>query len=339
MKEKRSLWREALVQVFLKPRGILKMSQVWLPLSLILVAGSRPDPGAQVRASLFLLYAVLSKGLSSILINDLTDREIDRRAGKERWITSLPLPAGIMIPVVLLASGYLALVAAGGDSLVLVSFTATALLGILYSLKPVRFKERGLWGVWAYSLSAAILHAVLPWTLFRPAWGLLPLLFSVVLAEKTVQILFHQVVDFESDSADEVRSFAAVAGRGKAGRALHLALNAAIAADIALLFYVLAETRSRPLVFSLIALAALTGVCVSFLYVRIISRKYRTATALTQTLPWAYLGLSYVIFYALPPLLLAASAWSEPRMWILAGLSALSLLGVSVNYLFYNPRK
>ncbi|MBN2409298.1 MAG: UbiA family prenyltransferase [Candidatus Aminicenantes bacterium] len=338
MKKRRSLWREALVQVFLKPRGILKMSPVWLPLSLILTVGSRLAPGARFNASLFFLYAVLSKGLSSILINDLTDRENDQRAGKNRWITLLPLPYGIGIPAILLVSGFPALVAAGGDSLVLASFTATALLGVLYSLKPVRFKERGLWGVWAYSLSAAILHAVVPWTLFRPAWGLLPLLFSVVLAEKLVQILFHQVVDFDSDSADEVRSFAAVVGRGKAGLALRLALNVAVAADIVLLFYVLAVTRRQPGVLWLITLAALAGVCGSFLYVRIISKKYRTATALTQTLPWVYLGLSYVIFYVLPPLLLGALAWSEPKMGILAGLSVFSLLGVSVNYLFYNPK-
>jgi 4-hydroxybenzoate polyprenyltransferase len=113
MEKKRSLLLDALAQVFIKPRGILKMSQVWLPLSLILMAGTRLDPGARLCGSLYLLYAVLSQGLSSILINDLTDREIDRRAGKERWITSLPLPVGITIPVMLLASGFLALVQAG----------------------------------------------------------------------------------------------------------------------------------------------------------------------------------------------------------------------------------
>jgi hypothetical protein len=222
---------------------------------------------------------------------------------------------------------------------VLASFTATALLGILYSLKPVRFKERGIWGIWAYSLSAAILHALVPWALFRPALWLLPLLFSVVLAEKLAQIFFHQVVDFDSDRADKVRSYAGVAGRGKAERALRLALNIAIAADLVLLFYVLFEMKGQPLFFWLIGLAVIVAIGGSAIYVKIISKKYKTATALTQTLPWTYLGLSHVLFYALPPLLFLALALSEPEMWILAALSTLTFLGVSVNYFFYNPKK
>ncbi len=339
MERKHSLFIEALSQVFIKPRGILKMSQVWLPLSLILVAGTSLNPSAQFRASLYLLYAVLSKGLSSILINDLTDREIDRRAGKERWITSLPPLAGIMIPVFLLASGFLALISAGGGLLVLASFTATVLLGILYSLKPVRFKERGVWGIAAYSLSAAILHALLPWALFRPALWLLPLLLSAVLAEKLVQILFHQINDFESDSAEKVKSFAVMAGRGKADRALRFALNIAVAADLLLVLYILGETKGQPFFFALIGLACLLGVGVSALYVKIISNKMGASTQLTKMLPWTYLGLSYVLYYVLPPLLFITLAWHEPLIWVLVALSALSLLGVSINFFFYNPNK
>jgi len=339
MKKKRSLFFEALSQVFIKPRGILKMSQVWLPLSLIFIVGTRLDPRAQFCLSLYLLYAVLSKGLSSILINDLTDREIDRRAGKERWITSLPPPAGILIPVVLLASGFLALIKAGGDLLVLATFTATALLGIFYSLRPVRFKERGVWGIMAYSLSAAILHALLPWALFRPALVLLPLLFVVVLAEKLVQIIFHQINDFDSDSAEKVNSFAVMAGRGKADRTLRFVLNIAVVADLVLVFYILFETKEQPLSFSLIGLASLFGVGASAIYVRIISKKIGASTELTEMLPWTYLGLSYVLFYVLPPLLFLTLAWREPLLWALVTLSTLSLLGVSINYFLYNPKK
>ena len=339
MKKKRPLLFEALSQVVIKPRGILKMSQAWLPLSLILLTGTGLDPRAQLSVSLFLLYAVLSKGLSSILINDLTDREIDRSAGKERWITSLPPPAGILIPVVLLASGFLALLKAGGGLLVLASFTATALLGILYSLKPVRFKERGVLGIAAYSLSAAILNVLVPWALFRPALVLLPLLFVVVLPEKLVQILFHQINDFDSDSAEKVRSFAVVTGRAKAERGLHIVLNIAVAADLLLLFCILFVSKEKPLIFSLVSLASLIGISTSAIYVKVVSKKLKTSTALTELLPWPYLGLSYVLFYVIPPLLFLALAMSEPEMWVLAALSALSLLGVSVNYFFYSPKK
>ncbi|MGB3863057.1 MAG: UbiA family prenyltransferase [Candidatus Aminicenantaceae bacterium] len=339
MEKKRSLLIDALIQVLIKPRGILKMSQIWLPLSLILVSGTRMNPHVQVYASLYLFAAVLCKGLSAILINDLTDREIDRRAGKERWITRIPALAGTMIPVFLLASGFFALIRAGGDMPVFASFTVSALLGIFYSLKPVRFKDHGIWGILAYSLSAAILNVIIPWTLFRPASLLLPLLFTVVFGDKLIQILFHQIADFDSDSEEKVKSFAVAAGRGKTDRILRFVLKIAIAADILLLFYILFEMQVYPPFVWLIGLTCLLGVVASGIYVKIISKNLKTSTELTERLPWTYLGLSYVLFYILPPILLFMLALQEPGMWVLATLSTLSFLGVSVNFFSYDPKK
>lgn len=339
MEKKRPLLAEALTQVFLKTRGILKMSQIWLPLSLILTAESRLNTDPRLQLSLYLLYAVLSKGLSGILINDLTDREIDRRSGKERWITSVHFLAGVLIPVVLLASGFIALIKAGSDTTVLAAFTATALVGTFYSLKPIRFKERGIWGILAYSFSAAILHALVPWTLFRPPFWLLPFLFVIILAEKWVQILFHQIVDYDTDSAERVRSFAVVAGSSKAEQGLGFISHVALTVDLVVLGYILYFMKEKPLFCWLIGLAGLGGIIGSFFYVRVISKKHKTTTALTEKLPWAYLGLSHVLFHVIPTLLFLALTLSEPKMGILAGLSALSLLGVSVNYFLYNPKK
>jgi 4-hydroxybenzoate polyprenyltransferase len=339
MEKTRSLLIEALIQVFLKPRGILKMSQIWLPISLILVLGTRMNPNVQVYASLYLLAAVLCKGLSAILINDLTDREIDRRAGKERWITSIPLPAGPMIPVFLLTAGFFALIRVGGDMPVIASFTVSVFLGIFYSLKPIRFKDSGIWGILAYSLSAVILNVIVPWALFRPASLLLPLLFTVVFGDKLIQILFHQIADFESDSEEKVKSFAVAAGRGKTDRILRSIVKIAIAADVLLLLYILFEMQVHPPFWWLIGLICVLGVVASGIYVKVISKKYKTATELTERLPWTYLGLSYVLFYILPPVLLFMLALQEPGMWVLATLSTLSLLGVSVNFLSYDPKK
>jgi len=339
MKKKRSLLIDALIQVFFKPRGILKMSQLWLPLSLILVSGSRMNPHVHVYASLYLLAAVLCKGLSAILINDLTDSKIDRRAGKERWITRIPSLAGKMIPVFLLTAAFFALVRAGGDMPVFVSFMVSVLLGIFYSLKPIRFKDRGIWGILAYSLSATILNVIIPWTLFHPASVLLPLLFTVVFGDKLIQILFHQIADFNSDSEEKVKSFAVAAGRRKADRILRSVLKIAIAVDVLLLFYILFKLQVDPPFLWLISLTCLFGVVASGIYVKIFSKKLKTSTELTERLPWTYLGLSYVLFYILPPLLLFMLALQEPGMWVLATLSSLSLLGVSVNFFSYDPKK
>lgn len=339
MAKKYSLAIDALLQVFIKPRGILKMSQIWLPLSLILVSGTRMNPRWLVSASLYLLAAVLCKGLSAILVNDLTDREIDRRTGKERWITSIPSPGGMMIPVFLLAFGFFALSQAGGNMPVFASFTLAVFLGIFYSLKPVRFKDRGIWGILAYSLSATILNVIVPWTLFRPAFLLLPLLFTVVFGDKLIQILFHQIADFDSDSEEEVKSFAVASGRDKAERVLRSVLKIALVADAFLLFFILFEMKVQSPFTWLIGLACVLGVVASGLYVKIISQKFGTSTELTVRLPWTYLGISYVLFYILPPLLLCMLALQEDGMWVLAALSTFSLLGVSINFLFYDPKK
>jgi len=339
MENKRSFLLECLTQVFIKPRGILKMSQVWLPLGLILAAGVPMDPGVLLKKALLLLVAVLSKGLASILVNDLTDRDIDRRAGKERWITSIPLPAGTAIPVFLLVLGFLALLEAGGDLLVFASFAATILLGMLYSVKPVRFKERGIRGIFAYSLSAGILHAVVPWALFRPGFLLLPLLFFVVTADKLVQILFHQIADFESDRAEEVESFVVAAGREKGGRALRLVLKIAVIMDAVMFFTILFIIKENTFFLWLLGAAGLLGITASGLFVSTVSKKLGASTALTERLPWTYSGLSYVLFYVFPPLLFLMLSLHEPVVWVLAGLSALSFIGVSFNFFFYDPKK
>lgn len=311
------------------------MAQIWLPLGLMLVAGTRPAPGARLASSLYLLCAVLCKGLSAILINDLTDRDIDRRAGKKRWIASVPAPAGVAIAVLLIAVAYLALVRGGGGAAALLSLTATVVAGVLYSVRPARLKERGGWGVFAYVLSASILHALVPWTVFRPPWWLLPALLLAIAGDKLVQILFHQIVDFESDRADQVKSFAVTVGRAKAERALRSVLAVVVALDAALLLSVLLAVRDDPTIFGLACLASILGLGGAGLYSGIISRKLGTATELTARLPWTYLGLSYLLYYGLPPLLYLSLARTEPEMSVLAALSVLSLLGMSVNFLRY----
>jgi len=158
----------------------------------------------QFYGALYLLLAVWSKGLASILINDLSDREIDRRAGKVRWITSVPLAAGIAIPLLLLLSAFAALIYIGSSPLVFAVFFSHGTPGNPLFLSPIRLKERGIWGIFAYALSAAILHAFVPGAFFRPAVPVLFLLFIAVFSEKLVQISFHQVVDFEDDSSESV---------------------------------------------------------------------------------------------------------------------------------------
>jgi hypothetical protein len=91
--------------------------------------------------------------------------------------------------------------------------------------------------------------------------------------------------------------------------------------------------------FWLLGPACLLAICAAGLYARIISKRAGTSTTLTERLPWPYLGISYVIFYLLPPLLLLTLALRRAEMGILTALSALWLVGVSLNILLYDAKK
>jgi hypothetical protein len=52
-----------------------------------------------------------------------------------------------------------------------------------------------------------------------------------------------------------------------------------------------------------------------------------------RELPWTYLGLTCLTFFVLPPVLFDFAAWKEPRMWLLAAVSALSSLAVFLDSL------
>lgn len=129
------------------------------------------------------------------------------------------------------------------------------------------------------------------------------------------------------------------AGFDKAGRALRIVLAAALEADATLLFFIVREMKASPPFAWLAGLACLLGMAASGRYVKIIAKRLRTSTALTDRLPWPYLGLSYTLFNALPPLLFVAQARRESETWVLAALSALSLIGVSANAIAYDPRR
>jgi hypothetical protein len=305
------------------------MSHLWLPCALMLTAAPGTPPPAGLAGVLLLVAAVLCKVQFSILVNDLSDREDDRAADKSRWIGLLPTGLGAAVVAAVLAAGFVA-VSLGGRPRALVAYAATALLGMAYSLPPLRCKERGLAGPAVYAFSAAVVYVVLPWAWLGPRPLPVVIALIAVFADKWVQLHFHQVVDHAADLGRGTSTYAVRVGLGRARTTLRVAAWLASAVLAGLVAFIL--HAASPSLGRFLALLALTAAVLAA------SRRHAAgcraaagaqATALVRELPWGYLGFAYLSFHALPPALFALGAGEERGLWALALLSGLSLAAVS----------
>jgi hypothetical protein len=325
-----SVWKWALKEIFGGPRGLTKMSHLWLPLALLLLSCSAPDLKTAFPRTLGLIFAVLCKVQFSILSNDLCDRREDQAAGKKRWIGFLPGPVGLMITSSLLAAGLTTVLLMGGSLRATLVYAGTILLGLFYSLKPLRFKERGIWGLLVYALSATMIFVLVPWTWFPSGPVLLIALLAAVMSDKWVQIHFHQVVDHAADLHRATRTYAVRAGLDRARSTLR---HASFVASIMLLgmlgLVLFLASPAAPQLIAVLTIAAAV-LAVSRAYAARANRgDSPTASILTRELPWFYLGLTYLLFCVLPPVLFFYLARREPWLLVPMILSLFSLLGIS----------
>jgi 4-hydroxybenzoate polyprenyltransferase len=311
------------------------MSHLWFPLLLIILAGSTSSLKASAVSSLYLFFVVLCKVMFSIQINDICDKKEDDAAGKTRWIGYLPKYWGIIISIFLAAAGLTTVTLASGSMKVILSYTATLLLGLLYSLRPVRFKERGIWGLFSYALAATIIYVLVPWTWFDSSWILLIFLFVTVMSDKWVQLNFHQIVDYHADLKNETQTFAVRAGLKRTRSILQSASLFASFSMLSVLIYAMFFVIQEKMLLIIILVMSTATVAASGIYVRILNKKTKSSSDLVKELPWIYLGLTYLLFCVLPPVGFIFLALKEPLMWILVVLSTSSLLGISLHSVSY----
>lgn len=153
-------------------------------------------------AALFCLYASFGH-----LVNDYSDLEADRSAGKRRALASWSRPAALAMVVAFAAAT--ALVAVVRFDAGTVALTGLALLlAAIYSLPPLRLKERGISGWVAAALAqrtlpfAIAFQALGAWDWAAAAWCLLGALIGLRF------ILTHQILDRRSDLRAGVRTMA-----------------------------------------------------------------------------------------------------------------------------------
>ena len=162
------------------------------------------------------------------LLNDYSDREEDRKAGKFNLLNQLPGGGIVALGLLFLALAllpWLLYFPRGWSTLGLLGLEL--LLFALYSLPPFRFKERGLLGLLCDAGYAHAIPAVLAALTFfylgnRSMAHLYPLLATLGAWQGLLgirNILLHQWQDLDKDLATGTRTFATQIGHD---RLLHL---------------------------------------------------------------------------------------------------------------------
>jgi 4-hydroxybenzoate polyprenyltransferase len=146
-------------------------------------------------------------------LNDLADRHVDRLAGKRRLIVDLHPLAGGGIIALLAIAGIVSLLPFYRAPYLLALVLASYVVAALYSLPPVRFKERGWIGVMVSAAGEYAFPVLVISALFRSiGWetGLLAMLFLISGLRGE---LVHQLLDYKTDRQAGVQTYAVKRGR------------------------------------------------------------------------------------------------------------------------------
>ena len=324
--ESANLWEHIARESIWGRRGLLKVNSLWLPLSLLLLehaetAASRP---------LSWLYSssltVICWIFVSILANDLSECEQDLTAGKRRWICLFSKPTAVILILFFGGSGLGILLLFHALEEAKWVYAGAVLLGLAYSIRPVRLKERGIWGIFAYSFACTLACVLLPWVSMKGSWVALSLLSPAVFLDKWVNLHFHQVIDHEADLKGRTQTYAVRVGLEKARRSLRWFAGGASLALLTVLMYsvsILPEWR----MFILLPTAGVLLFCA--LYVFFARKRSVHQTALVRELSWVYLGLTLAVFRIVPVVLFWRLASETGSLWPVFGVIIILLSGES----------
>lgn len=329
--ESQPLWREIVRQTIWGKRGLSKTGTLWLPIACILSASVGPRRQDVWLDCVLLFAASVCRTQGLILANDLADRGEDTAAGKSRWVLRVPPPAAIAVVILLLASGAAMMFTAAAPLHASVAYLLAVALGLIYSLPPFRFKARSHAGLVVYAASCAAAYAILPWVWLAGTQPALAVLLPAVFLDRWVNLHFHQVIDYDGDTAANTRTYAVAAGLTRARHTLVWAARLASLALAAVLAFLATAMPLSAAPLPAIAAAVALGAAVHAQA----ARRRPGASSLIREVPSHYLGLTFALFRVLPVLLLARLAWGDAMMWIPAALAAVTSLLESAASLRY----
>jgi 4-hydroxybenzoate polyprenyltransferase len=194
-----------------KDWGHSKMPPFFAAGFLFLLANEQFAAPDLVRFAAWILFcaAFLAFGYG---VNDFSDRDTDRRAGKGNAMDRLGPGKAVAWLLVVLGIGLAPLGPYLVDRWLALMVASTYALALAYSLPPLRLKERGLAGLLACALAQRSLPLLVGAALFR-RFDLNLWLFCALFALVGLRwILLHQVLDAQFDEQARVHTFVLTAG-------------------------------------------------------------------------------------------------------------------------------
>jgi 4-hydroxybenzoate polyprenyltransferase len=213
-------------------------------------------PLLDLAAPLAIVLLALVPGAAFVsLLNDLTDRESDRLAGKPNRLSGRsPAVAWAGLLATVAAGGAVAALAWRGEPWVLGLYAAPWVAFLLYSVPPARLKGRGFAGLIADAAGATLFPHLLVVAVvleerhepFISGWALVVGLWALAYGLRAA--LGHQVGDVEADARAGIRTFAEADGP----RAVRVAARALFPLEL-VAFLALLVVAGSPLALVLLA--------------------------------------------------------------------------------------
>jgi 4-hydroxybenzoate polyprenyltransferase len=213
-----------------------------------------PYPWQFLWALIVLGLYMLFLGSYGYTLNSYCDREQDEKVGKHPEISYFS-DRRILIILLALALFSLGIPLYFADIKIRIFGLVTFFLVTFYSAKPIRFKERGLWGISAATLT----QRPLPFFLFaflvpcdaKLAW----FLFGWLCFIGVLMMVAHQIIDFDNDEKAKVYTWAVRVGKSVAKKWLKFAVVLMLVYILAPVFiFVLAKGLALGLAISLVLL-------------------------------------------------------------------------------------
>lgn len=311
---------------------MLKSGGVWLPVALFLSVSPSAGREQGMRFALGYFLGQYVLGIALNLANDLTDRAEDLAAGKSRWILSLRPSLAPWVVALTVGSGTAVLALFGAPPAALIVYLAGLALGLAYSIRPVRFKERGLLGLTEYGLCACVVHAAVPAAWVGAQWCFVALFGIAAFLHSWVRLHFHQVVDYRNDLASGTQTYAVRVGLDRARRVLRLAAHMGAGSTLAVTAYLACVL---PPVEKAIAVLGVSVAVPAGVFGWFARRRRAPARDLPRELPPYCLGLIYGFWWALPPLLLIRLAVENPSLAVPALFSTLTTISGTIHFSRY----
>lgn len=163
----------------------------------------------------FLGFSILSTTYG-YLVNDYADIDLDKAHGKSNTFSDdSRLKAGIIVAVMFLCSIVFALPFINSSAFV-VSWGVWIFLSTFYSVRPVRFKERGKTGLFVAVFAQRVLPIIIVFAAFEYFKGLDVFLFvNLILFRGLASDINHQIEDYENDIYTDTNTSAVSVGKQK----------------------------------------------------------------------------------------------------------------------------